>query len=202
MGATPLVAEAISRPGGTPKPARRGRNPIAIIAPDSRKRPCLRSLAFPAPPFVSRLRPARRARTRPTCRSAASFALDRSHPLALNLPATYGAQENVASCQVEVERFVNATAAYRNCLQGQIAGAVSRVNDIVDRFRCRARLALPAIIAGRRETHRPRQLIIAAARFDRWGAYANSAPRGVCQLRRSVRAVGDGFAEARLTERR
>jgi hypothetical protein len=61
-------------------------------------------------------------------------------PACVNAPATYGAQENVASCQVEVERFVNATAAYRNCLQGQIAGAVSRVNDIVDRFRCRARL--------------------------------------------------------------
>jgi hypothetical protein len=61
-------------------------------------------------------------------------------PTCVDSPATYEAQTNVASCQVEVERFVTATAAYRDCLQGQIAGAVSRVNDIVDRFRCQARL--------------------------------------------------------------
>lgn len=62
---------------------------------------------------------------------------------------------------------------------------------------------LPAIIAGRRETHRPRQLIIAAARFGRWGRpYADSAREAFANFGDSVRAVGDGFAEARLTERR
>jgi hypothetical protein len=41
-----------------------------------------------------------------------------------------------ASCQSEVDRFVTATAAYRDCLQHQISGAIRRVNDVVDHFHC------------------------------------------------------------------
>ena len=57
-------------------------------------------------------------------------------PACVETPASVATAAGAASCQSEVDRFVVATAAYRDCLQHQISSAVRRVNDIVDHFRC------------------------------------------------------------------
>ncbi len=42
----------------------------------------------------------------------------------------------LAACRGEVESFVAATAAYRDCLGGQMGDAMRHANDVVDHFRC------------------------------------------------------------------
>jgi hypothetical protein len=60
-------------------------------------------------------------------------------PACVDQPATYKKAENVSACQREIDGLVVATAAYRDCLQRQIAGAVRQANDVVDRFHCLSR---------------------------------------------------------------
>ena len=57
-------------------------------------------------------------------------------PACVEQPATYQKAEKVSDCQRELDRFSAATAAYRDCLERQIAGAIRRTNDVLDRFRC------------------------------------------------------------------
>jgi hypothetical protein len=57
-------------------------------------------------------------------------------PSCVEASADIATRAGAASCQSDVDRFVAATAAYRDCLQHQISGAVRRVNDVVDHFRC------------------------------------------------------------------
>ena len=42
-------------------------------------------------------------------------------PVCVDAPSTYATAANVAGCQNEVDRFVTATVAYRDCLQRQSA---------------------------------------------------------------------------------
>ncbi len=42
----------------------------------------------------------------------------------------------LAACRGEVESFVAATAAYRDCLGGQMGDAMRHANQVVDHFRC------------------------------------------------------------------
>ena len=51
-------------------------------------------------------------------------------------PATYQNAESVAACQRELDRYAAMTAAYRDCLERQIAVAVRHANDVLDRFHC------------------------------------------------------------------
>jgi hypothetical protein len=53
----------------------------------------------------------------------------------------------IAQCQRDVEHFIAATADYRDCLQRQIAAAMRRANDVIDRFRCRSQLIKPCAAA-------------------------------------------------------
>lgn len=57
-------------------------------------------------------------------------------PACVDAPANTATTTGAATCQSEVDRFVVATAAYRDCLQHQISSAIRRANDIVDQFRC------------------------------------------------------------------
>lgn len=54
---------------------------------------------------------------------------------------TYQSSASIEACRSEVDRFAAATAAYRGCLEGQIAIAVRAANDVLDRFRCLSRSA-------------------------------------------------------------
>jgi hypothetical protein len=60
-------------------------------------------------------------------------------PACADQPATYQRPEKVSACQREIDGFVVATAAYRDCLQRQIADAVRQANDVLDRFHCLSR---------------------------------------------------------------
>ncbi len=64
-------------------------------------------------------------------------------PACAEAPETFRSPEAVAACQGEMERFVAATMAYRDCLERQIAGAMHQANDMIDRFRCRSQPAKP-----------------------------------------------------------
>jgi len=57
-------------------------------------------------------------------------------PACADQPDTYREKENAAACQVELDRFALATAAYRDCLERQIGIAVRHTNDVLDRFHC------------------------------------------------------------------
>jgi hypothetical protein len=57
-------------------------------------------------------------------------------PACVEAPANIATSASAANCQSEVDRYVAATAAYRDCLQHQISSAIRRVNDVVDHFRC------------------------------------------------------------------
>ncbi|MFZ1964962.1 MAG: hypothetical protein WAU78_16125 [Roseiarcus sp.] len=60
-------------------------------------------------------------------------------PACADQPATYKKAENVSACQREIDGLAAATAAYRDCLQRQIADAVRQANDVLDRFHCQSR---------------------------------------------------------------
>ena len=65
-------------------------------------------------------------------------------------PTTYRSPLSIASCQIDVEHFIAASIAYRDCLQRQIAGAMRNANDVLDRFRCESQPAKPcAVFTGR-----------------------------------------------------
>jgi hypothetical protein len=49
----------------------------------------------------------------------------------------------MATCRDDVERFVAATTAYRDCLERQIAAAMHKANDVLDSFRRRSPLPPP-----------------------------------------------------------
>lgn len=66
-------------------------------------------------------------------------------PACVNAPATYQNSEAVAACQHDLDRFALATAAYRDCLERQIAGAVRQANDVLDHFRCLSRRECPPV---------------------------------------------------------
>ena len=66
-------------------------------------------------------------------------------PACADQPATYQRPEKVSACQREIDGFVAATAAYRDCLERQIAGAVRQANDILDRFRCLSQRDCPPV---------------------------------------------------------
>jgi hypothetical protein len=58
---------------------------------------------------------------------------------------TYRTAEDMAACQRDLNRYAIATAAYRDCLERQIAGAFREANDVLDRFRCLSRGACPPV---------------------------------------------------------
>ena len=60
-------------------------------------------------------------------------------PACVDQPATYQKAEKVSACQRELDGYAVATAAYRDCLQRQIADAVRQANDVLDRFHCQSR---------------------------------------------------------------
>lgn len=49
---------------------------------------------------------------------------------------TFKSGSAIRECQDEVERFAAATAAYRECMQGQLAHAIRAANEVIARFRC------------------------------------------------------------------
>ncbi len=59
-------------------------------------------------------------------------------PPCVDRPDTYRKAENVAACQVELDRFAAATAAYRDCMERQISNEVRHANDVLDHFHCLA----------------------------------------------------------------
>ena len=58
-------------------------------------------------------------------------------------PATYQKPEDMAACQRDLDRYAAMTAAYRDCLERQIAVAVRHANDVLDRFHCLSRRDCP-----------------------------------------------------------
>jgi hypothetical protein len=64
-------------------------------------------------------------------------------PACADQPATYQKAEDVAACQRELDRYAVATAAYRDCLERQIAVTVRQANDMLDRFHCLSRRDCP-----------------------------------------------------------
>jgi hypothetical protein len=54
-------------------------------------------------------------------------------------PATYQKPEDMAACRRDLDRYAAMTAAYRDCLERQIAGALRETNDVLDRFHCLSR---------------------------------------------------------------
>jgi len=52
-------------------------------------------------------------------------------PACVDQPATYQKAEKVSACQRELDAYAAATAAYRDCLQRQIADAVRQANDVL-----------------------------------------------------------------------
>jgi hypothetical protein len=67
-------------------------------------------------------------------------------PACADQPATYQKPEDVSACQRELDRYALATAAYRDCLERQIATAVRQANDVLDRFRCLSRRDCPPVV--------------------------------------------------------
>ena len=55
----------------------------------------------------------------------------------------------IAQCQRDIEHFVAASIAYRDCLEHQIATAMLKANDVLDRFRCRSQLIKPCMATTR-----------------------------------------------------
>jgi len=70
-------------------------------------------------------------------------------PPCADQPATYQKAEDVSACQRELDRFVGETAAYRDCLERQIAGAIRQANDLLDRFRCLSRRECSTVVKPR-----------------------------------------------------
>jgi hypothetical protein len=66
-------------------------------------------------------------------------------PACADAPATYQNAEDVSACKRDLDRFALATAAYRDCLERQIAGAVRQANDALDHFRCLSRRECPPV---------------------------------------------------------
>jgi hypothetical protein len=64
-------------------------------------------------------------------------------PNCADTPVTYQTAEGVAACQSELDRYAAMTAAYRDCLERQIALAVRHANDVLDRFHCLSRPDCP-----------------------------------------------------------
>ena len=65
-------------------------------------------------------------------------------------PATYRSPLSVAGCQIDVEHFLDASIAYRDCLERQIASAMRNANEVLDRFRCQSQPAKPCnVVIGR-----------------------------------------------------
>lgn len=59
-------------------------------------------------------------------------------PACADQPDTFRTDEKLSACRLEIERFVGATATYRDCLQHQISIAVRAANDVLDQFRCQS----------------------------------------------------------------
>jgi hypothetical protein len=59
-------------------------------------------------------------------------------------PSTYQKPEDLAACQRDLDRYAAMTAAYRDCLERQIAIAVRHANDVLDHFHCQSRHDCPA----------------------------------------------------------
>lgn len=57
-------------------------------------------------------------------------------PDCVDHPSTYQNAESEAACQSDLDRYAAMTAAYRDCLERQVAVAMRRANDVLDRFRC------------------------------------------------------------------
>lgn len=66
-------------------------------------------------------------------------------PTCADQPATYQTAEAAAVCQGDLDRYAAATAAYRDCLEREIAVAVRQANDILDRFHCLTRRDCPPV---------------------------------------------------------
>jgi hypothetical protein len=67
-------------------------------------------------------------------------------PVCADQPDTYRKTEDISACQRDLDRFAAATAAYRDCLERQIAVAVRQANDVLDRFRCLSRRDCPSVV--------------------------------------------------------
>jgi hypothetical protein len=57
-------------------------------------------------------------------------------PACVDQVATYKKADDAAECQRELDRYAAMTAAYRDCLERQIALTVRQANDVLDRFHC------------------------------------------------------------------
>jgi hypothetical protein len=57
-------------------------------------------------------------------------------PACVDAPATYQNAANLAACQRDLDRYAAWTAAYRDCLERQIASGLRQANDVLDRFHC------------------------------------------------------------------
>ncbi len=66
-------------------------------------------------------------------------------PACADQPATYQKAEDAAACQRDLDRYAAATAAYRDCLEREIAVTVRQANDILDRFHCLTRRDCPPV---------------------------------------------------------
>jgi hypothetical protein len=68
-------------------------------------------------------------------------------PPCADAPATYKNAGDLAACQRELDRYAAWTAAYRDCLERQIAGAIRQANDVLDRFHCLSQRNCPPTVA-------------------------------------------------------
>lgn len=78
--------------------------------------------------------------------SLSGFICDRPFPPACaDAPVTYQTAEDLAACQRDLDRYAAWTAAYRDCLERQIASAVRQANDVLDRFHCLSQRTCPPV---------------------------------------------------------
>ena len=71
------------------------------------------------------------------------FVCARPFPPACANDDAFASPRAIAQCQRDIEHFVGATTAYRDCLEREIAAAVHKANDVIDHFRCRSQLVKP-----------------------------------------------------------
>jgi hypothetical protein len=62
-------------------------------------------------------------------------------PDCVDQPDTYRTEGRVLACQLEIQRFAVASAAYRDCLERQISSAMRHANDVLDHFHCLSKQA-------------------------------------------------------------
>jgi hypothetical protein len=66
-------------------------------------------------------------------------------PACADAPATYQNAADLAACQRDLDRYAAWTAAYRDCLERQIASGVRQANEVLDRFHCLSQRNCPPV---------------------------------------------------------